>query len=82
MNLYQVFNGYMGNGPIFVIVLAEDEEKARASASEAFKKDAFSPALNKYDKDKYRHPQSYWTKLEVKFLSDARVPFVSEVEEG
>ncbi|ETT46292.1 hypothetical protein C171_28592 [Paenibacillus sp. FSL H8-237] len=77
MNLYQVFNGYMGNGPVYVIVLAEDEERARVSASEAFKKDAFCPAWNQY-----RHPESYWTRLEVKFLSDAGVPFVSEVEEG
>lgn len=82
MNLYQVFNGYMSNGPIFVIVLAEDEEKAKEAASEVFKKDAFSPALNKYDKDSCRYPESYWTRLDVKFLSDARVPFVSEVEEG
>ncbi|OMD29130.1 hypothetical protein BJP48_18730 [Paenibacillus odorifer] len=77
MNLYQVFNGYMANGPVFVIVLAEDEEKARVSASEAFKKDAFCPAWNQY-----RYPESYWTRLEVKFLSVADVPFVSEVEEG
>lgn len=72
----------MANGPVFVIVLAEDEEKARASASEAFKKDAFSPAWNKYAKDTYRYPELYWTRLEVKFLSAANVPFTSEVEEG
>lgn len=82
MNLYQVFNGYMGDGPVFVIVLAENKQKAWFAASEALKKNAFFPARNEYAEDRYLYSEDYWTDLEVKFLSVASAPFVSKVEGG
>lgn len=73
MKLYQVFNGYMGMGPIFVIVIAMNEEEAKDLATHKFKKH-------------YEHglePERYWANLEVVTLSeDTSKPFISEVEEG
>ncbi|AIQ69551.1 hypothetical protein [Paenibacillus graminis] len=77
VNLYYVVNGYMGNGPHFVTVIAKNEAAAKTAASEMFKKHAFSSY-----RGQYRYPEEYWTNLEVIFLSDASVPFASEVDEG
>lgn len=70
MNLYRVYNGYMANGPVFVIVLAETEEKAKESAAAKFKE--HRPNM----------PETFWTNLFVEFLSDANDAYVSSVEEG
>ncbi|MGG3307334.1 hypothetical protein ABER23_07895 [Paenibacillus lautus] len=74
MKLYQVFNGLMGMGPIFVIVIAKNEEEAKDLARGKFK-ETFG--------DRRLEPERYWRNLEVVTLSeDTSKSFVSEVEEG
>ncbi|MCV4233319.1 hypothetical protein OHJ21_19230 [Virgibacillus sp. LDC1] len=74
MKLYQVFNGLMGMGPVFVIVIAKDEEEAEDLARNKFKEEFQERALE---------PERHWRNLEVVTLSeDTSKSFVSEVEEG
>lgn len=74
MKLYQVFNGLIGMGPIFVIVIAMNEEEAEDLARSKFKE---------MFQDCKLEPERYWTNLEVVTLTeDTSKTFVSEVEEG
>lgn len=74
MNLYEVYNGYTGDGPVFVTVLALNEEHAKELASKVLKEDA-----HEFGKSLYN--ESYWTNLEVKFLANCSEPYVSDVKE-
>ncbi|URN94570.1 MAG: hypothetical protein NAG76_22600 [Candidatus Pristimantibacillus lignocellulolyticus] len=74
MNLYEVYNGFNGDGPVFVTVVALNEEQARSLASKAFKEDAHSPfGTTMYE-------ERYWTNLEVELLASCNEPYVSGVK--
>jgi len=86
MNLYNIYNGYQGDGPVHVIVIAESEQQAKELASEAFKKNALrekvvSPFDTPFIKEQYYiYPENYWTDLEVDLLYHINdESFVSEI---
>ncbi|EJL1640127.1 hypothetical protein NL868_001305 [Shigella flexneri] len=82
MKLFQVFNGYMGDGEVFCTVIAKDQKRAYELASEKFRESArnedYETDLETYQKygwdtsriKKYRYDERYWTNLEVICLSD------------
>jgi hypothetical protein len=64
VKLYEVRNGFIGEGYVRVYVWSPDEETARQLAADAFRKDDES--------------ENYWTNLEVEELFDARrAPFAT-----
>ncbi|WP_425204003.1 hypothetical protein [Priestia megaterium] len=82
MNLYEIYNGYTGYGSVHVIVLAENDEKAKELASEQLKESA---KRESYERDmklytergwdtknlkEYMYPESYWTELKVETLCE------------
>lgn len=70
MKLYRVYNGFMGEGLVRVIVVAESEQQAREMASEALKREGET----RYGK-RYYEPQ----RLEVELLTDDLTkPYASE----
>ena len=74
MKLYRVYNGYMGFGPVHVLVIADSNNQARGLASEAFKK----VGGERYGESYYRP-----SKLEVELITDDLSKlFVREVDEG
>lgn len=74
MKLYRVYNGYMGFGPVHVLVIANTKKLARELASEAFKK---------VGGERYGEPYYRPSKLEIELITDdLSKTFVSEVDEG
>lgn len=90
MNLYQVYNGYMGDGPVNVVVIANNEHRARELASANLKESVKDTGKYAHinprcgiDGVYYKYPEIYWTKLEVVLLhEDTSLEFVSETREG
>ena len=70
MKLYQVYNGFMGFGPIFVIVIAKNKKDAERLARDKFKEGG--PSAGKL----------YWNNLKVELLTDrVNSEYVSEESE-
>lgn len=63
MKLYEVFNGYMGNSPVSVLVTAKNEERAKELAKIAFQKEVVNPSFK--TKVHRTHGPSYWNDLEA-----------------
>jgi len=73
MRLYAVTNGWMGNGPCTALVYAANDESAKMSAAEAFKKERFLfPAGGK--------GREYWTPNERWEARVLDLPFVCEMD--
>ena len=68
MKLWEVTNGFMGNGYLSVLIIARTKKRALELAGDAFKKDADNGGLNLSYSDKPRYPESYWTNLEAELL--------------
>jgi hypothetical protein len=77
MNLYEVYNGYTGNGAVFCVVIAENENQAKELASEVFKEQARPSALwTEVTGDEFNYPERFWTNLEVELKhEDTSKPF-------
>lgn len=74
MKLWAVYNGWIGWSDVHVLVIAPDEERAKALASEVLRRDAQN-RRNPY-------PESYWTNLEAELLcEDVTQEWVSEIFE-
>lgn len=76
MNLYRVTNGWIGNGDVYVLVIAPEETAARAAASDAFRRDALR------DDRVHPHPETYWVadRLDLELLcADTTTPWTSDV---
>jgi hypothetical protein len=72
MKLFAVYNGWMGNGEIHVLVLAETRDSAQMMAIHAFQEEATRRHL----------PEKYSQVTEVIELApDASVNWVGQVEE-
>lgn len=69
-----MYNGWMSNGPVNVIVIAESEDEARTLASEAFKKEGGE----RYGENYYNLKRG---KVEL-LTDDITRTFVSEIDEG
>jgi len=77
MKLYKVYNGYVGDSAVYVIVVAKDSDEAYQLASTQFEANSY-----KYKSSEHRYFESYWTNLEIILLSDDLTKsFVSEVED-
>ena len=82
MRLYEVTNGYGGDGPVMVIVLAKDAEEAERLASERFKKEARSSYYDAHVAERkrlnmdwenlkeYNYPEKYWKELHVEMIAE------------
>ena len=80
MKLYECHNGFMGYAPVRVLVVASSKKKAKALASEAFKKDA-EEINGRLTKPMY--PSRYWENVEANMLcSDLSCPWTGEVNDG
>ncbi len=77
MQLYEVTNGYVGDGYTHVLVLAEDEEQARRLASEKFKAESDSRVADFGESHAYK--SDYWEKLEAERLAEVANPWASDV---
>lgn len=61
MKLYRMYNGYMGNSSVCVLVIAETPLRAAELAKEAFKKYG----------EEFGHHESYWeAQLDYEVLSE------------
>ena len=71
MKLWEVTNGFMGDGYVHVLVIAETKKKAKELASAKFKDDALDI-----------YPPNYWKKLDVELLADdTSIEYVGEVSD-
>ena len=68
MKLWEVTNGFMGNGYIRILIIARTRKRALELASDAFKKDAENSGLNVSYSTQSPYPESYWTNLEADLL--------------
>lgn len=70
MNLYRVWNGWVGAGAIRVLVVASDEDRARELATDRFRERA--EAMNRMTArpDESMIGESYWTDLDVEVLTE------------
>ena len=83
LKLYRVLNGYIGNGMVHVLVIAQDEAQARSLACDSFERGRFWPAGMRYLKGE-RYPASYSdpTRFQVEMLAeDVSRPWVSEPDD-
>jgi hypothetical protein len=72
MKLYIVKNGYIGEGEIYTIVIAENEVRAIEIAYKKFKEES----------DKYNKPEEYYTDLTIELLcDDTSKEYASEVSD-
>jgi hypothetical protein len=80
MKLFRVYNGYTGFSQVYVLVIAESEERALEIATETFKKEA-------EDKEylemwgKFQYTERYYTNLEIELLCDATQEWVSQISD-
>lgn len=67
-HLYEVTNGYQGYVPVSVEVMAEDEKKAFAAASVAFRhhSDIRARAIG----EKFGYPSDFWLNLKVELIKE------------
>lgn len=81
MKVFAVYNGYTAWSAVYVLVTAEDEERAIAVAEKAFKEDARNKTYKQDLKrairfrmkrpKKYRYNSSYWSGLTVEEIFSA-----------
>lgn len=69
MNLYRVFNGYIGFVSVNVLIVAANEERALELAREKFKEQSSS------------YGENYYSNLEAKLLGSAEKELICDIEE-
>lgn len=74
MKLWQVENGYWGNGPIHVLIVAPTRARALELAGAAFSADS--------DRHRIAYDETYWMRLEARELcSDTSAEWTGRVDD-
>lgn len=77
MKLYEVRNGYSGDGDLRCLVVAKSKKRAKELAEEKFEENARSIFTGRI-----LYPKKYWKRLDVKILcSNTNIEYVGEVSE-
>ena len=83
MKLFEVRNGYYGEGAVRCFVIAETEDVALKMASESFREESnvgFGDYV--YDGEKHLYPRNYWEDLRVRcVVEDTSVEWRSKVND-
>lgn len=77
MNLYSATNGFMGDGIVHCVLLAENDEQALALARESFKREELLYSDGKPKPIKSVRPE-YWEAVTVTLLAPCDKPFVTQ----
>lgn len=71
MKLFKVFNGYVGQGPVNILVCCENKKQALELAGDAFR-----------DRSEIAHSKDFWLNLEAELLcDDLDKSWVGEIED-
>ena len=72
MKLWEVANGFMGNGYVRVLIIAETKKRAQELATEKFKENIAAGASpdDVTCSIPNRYPPSYWKNLDTELLTD------------